>query len=95
MPWPRYYPAYSSHPTLGLVITGGGSDNLALNSTVSTADGLSFVQDYPEFPYPILIPCQVTVGNKILVIGGGEADSPLSYNISSRVWELDLTSSSR
>ncbi len=68
---PRHHAAASSHPTLGLIITGGWDGTKYLRSTESTADGSAFISDYEQLPEPSFNPCQVTVDEDTVMLFGG------------------------
>ncbi len=73
----RRHAAYSVHPALGLLITGGNDGRSTLLATVeSTTDGVEFKRDYADMPQGTYSHCQVLVDrNTLMVLGGYDGTS--------------------
>ncbi len=70
LPMPKAYHAASSHPDLGLVLTGGW-DNKNYASVETTKDGVNFDRSMPDMPETKSGHCQVTTDKKTIMVFGG------------------------
>ncbi len=82
------FKGYSHLPSIGLIATAGASDSLAaLNTTISTLDGVSFTSDFERLPVSLYAPCQVSVGGNVIMVFGGSVNNAQA---SKRAFQLDI-----
>ena len=67
----RRQPAYSVHPELGLIISGGYDGKKYLASTEATDNGRDFDADFAPMPLANHVHCQVTVNSSTVMAFGG------------------------
>ena len=75
LPTARFSAGYSAHPSLGIVVTGGSmaAGQTAFFSSVQSAiTGSLSAVGFANVPEARLAPCQVTVGDEVVMVFGGQ-----------------------